>query len=93
VVLEGFDNRANPAAQLISLEYMGIVKLYCVMYDIPLIEQGPSMKEWTTDEKLYALDLWFKGLKHSRDAARHLVRYLAVKEKHMGILLAFKDKL
>lgn len=86
VICEGFDNRANPAAQLISLEYIGVVKGWVQERAFNAIFPSPSEKEWADDKKLKALKLYRPGKRHANDATRHLVSYL-VNKKHYAPLM------
>lgn len=80
VICEGFDNRADPAAELVSLEYIGVVKHWsqsrnrALKADVrfPLAAE----KRFTDDRKLKALKIYQRGMRHANDASRHLVKYL-----------------
>jgi hypothetical protein len=88
LLCEGFDNRANPAAELVSLEYIGVVKRWAQMHPhVKAQYPSPSRKEWASDKKLKALGLYesTKG-GHLNDARRHVVRYLCT-EKHFYPML------
>jgi len=82
IVCEKFDHRANMAAKLMPLEYIGIVKLWSVLNwqnsSTELVMQSPSQaKGFWTNEKLKAVSLWKgNGLKHSMDATRHVLYYM-----------------
>lgn len=93
VVCEGWDNRANPAAVQISLEYIGVVKGWCQEFAIPLDLPKPAEKEWADDKKLKALGLYHRGKKDTNDAVRHLVKILVFRYKHPTILQSLKDNL
>ena|SRR5687768_11680093 len=77
------DERGNrttmPKVELISREYIGIIKLYCFARQVPLIMQQPSVLNttWVGDEALKKLDLYTKGARHRNDATRHLFYYVA----------------
>lgn len=83
VIYERFDNRANAAAELISLEYIGVIKLWaqCNQPRITLLDQGVSdMKAWIEAKngyaKLKATGLWIPGKPHENDARGHLLFHL-----------------
>ena len=78
IVFERFENRGNQAARLISLEYIGVVKLWASFNQPNLVMQSASQaKGFWTNDKLKACSLW-KGtsLKHAMDATRHVLYYL-----------------
>jgi hypothetical protein len=76
IILEGWDNRAQANAHLISLEYVGVVKYACQELKIPCTVVSASTKSWADDRKLKQLNLYLQGMPHARDATRHLVNYL-----------------
>lgn len=75
IVYEGFDNRANPAAVLISLQYIGIIRLFAMQTNTSCMEVSPPQKEWATNRKLQACGLYHstKG-GHQNDASRYLLK-------------------
>jgi hypothetical protein len=81
IICERFDNRGNEFAKLISKEYIGVIKLYCLLFSIPLYMQGSDQaKNFTTDGKLIILGIHrlpAVEMKDVNDALRHLVRHLA----------------
>lgn len=78
---EGFD---KSKVELWSVEYIGVLKLYNQLYHTPLLFQTASTaKNFIADVKLRRMG-WYertKGMVHARDALRHLLYYLVVKEK------------
>lgn len=81
VVCESFTKRPNnPAAILISMEYIGVVKLWCEMIGRPLHLQSVSdAKNVWPNRKLQKLGI--KNLPpatpaHRRDAMRHVLLFL-----------------
>jgi hypothetical protein len=76
VVCERFDNTGNEAALLISAEYIGVVKLFCIMNRTELFMSNRSNKDVTflKGNELKRFQVW-SGSKHARDAARHLIHY------------------
>jgi hypothetical protein len=81
VICERFDNRGNEFAKLISKEYIGVVKLYCILFGIKLVMQGSDQaKNFSDDGKLIMLGvhrLPAVEMKDVNDALRHLVYFLA----------------
>lgn len=67
-----------PKVELISREYIGIIKLYCEAHHIPLRMQSPSIMAttWVKDEALRRAGLYTSGARHRNDATRHLLYYL-----------------
>lgn len=80
VVCERFEHRNNEFAELVSLEYIGVVKAFCQRYNIPLILQGSSQaKHWTDNSKLERLGLLMRPVKKwkdTNDSARHIVYFI-----------------
>jgi hypothetical protein len=68
-----------PKVELISREYIGIIKLYCFAHRKQLIMQPPSIMAttWVKDEALQKLGLYTRGARHRNDATRHLFYYVA----------------
>jgi hypothetical protein len=58
-------------------EYVGVVKLFAQMNEVPYIMQAPAVKEqFWTDDKLKRVALYpFLKDKHQRDAARHWLQH------------------
>jgi hypothetical protein len=83
VICERFDNAGDMFTKIISREYIGVIKLYCELFGIPLTMQGADQAmNFTNDGKLIMLGIHrMPAIKwrHANDAYRHLVRYLAVK--------------
>lgn len=60
----------------VSLEYIGIIKLYAKLYNTILIAQTSAQgKGFWSDNKLHRIGLWHT-ITHVRDATRHLLHYL-----------------
>lgn len=74
----GFD---KSKVELDSVEYIGVLKLYSQLNDIPLHFQTASVaKHFVSDDKLKRLG-WYSrtaGMVHARDALRHLLYRLIV---------------
>lgn len=91
VICERFDNRDNEFAQIMSREYIGIVKLWCEMFKRELVMQGADQaKTWTTDRKLECLGLMLEPRtvwRHANDSTRHLVYWICLKSNQRMPLL------
>jgi hypothetical protein len=82
VVCESFLNQQNNAALLVSLEYIGVIKLYCRLTGKHLVLQNPSQaKQFWVDEKLEWLGLYRPGQKHGMDALRHMLQFITFNKK------------
>lgn len=91
IVCESFQYRRPvdaPAVDLISMEYIGVVKLLIqerpdiqVVWQTPGKAIPPKSKNvaggFWTDEKLKQVRKWSAGRKHANDAMRHLLHYMA----------------
>lgn len=83
IIYENFDNRGNIAADLIALEYIGVIRLWAQINNRPVTVQRPGdVKPLWTDEKLKTLNLFVKGQPHANDAIRHLLHYITVTLKN-----------
>lgn len=78
LIYEKFDyrNRARAGLELISREYIGIIKLYAAMYEVEIEGQtaAQAMGHFT-DSKLKTLGLYQKARPHAMDALRHLLQW------------------
>lgn len=89
VVCERFDKRSdNPGAELISLEYVGVVKSFCRVYEGKTLYYNQTASDAKTvwnDSKLERLHIELppKHPAHMRDAMRHLLLCL---QKSLGCL-------
>lgn len=71
-----YQNRKKKV-ELVSREYIGVVKLYSQVIGTKLAPQmAADAKNLWTDDKLKALGLWVKGSTHQRDATRHLLHFI-----------------
>ena len=79
IICESFEHhKANEAAELISLEYIGVVKNFCVVSSTRLVMQQSAIKTWASDAKLCHLGLFHThATRNAADARRHLLYYLA----------------
>lgn len=80
------DEDGNPIpklkVELISREYIGILRLFCELSQTPSHHRNASSaKRFITDERIKELGLWLPGMPHAMDATRHLLRYLVVVKK------------
>jgi hypothetical protein len=85
IVYETFDYQRRDvehgvSLELISREYIGIIKLHKQMAPpetpVNLYPQKPSLRTFWTDDKLRELGLWVSS-EHERDATRHLLYYIS----------------
>lgn len=79
-ICEAFHNRANAGAELVSLEYIGVVKLFGQQSNLPVVFQGSQVCNgpnhfWST-EKLRRLDLSSPKMEHAQDAMKHLLHFM-----------------
>lgn len=66
---------------LLSVEQIGVARYLSWCHGIEFHEQSPAEgKSFCGDDKLKALDWWYVGSDHPRDATRHLVRWLAMND-------------
>jgi len=100
VVCESFEYRKGlrDNVVMVSLEYIGIVKLHCEIYGMRqspngsvvfpqlIMQTAATGKAFWKDDKLKRLGLFQPGWKHANDATRHLLTYLCT-------LPEWKDKL
>lgn len=83
VVGEGVGFRGK--VELISAEYIGVIKLACAQYNMTYYDRFTpgEAKAYVTDEKLRRLG-WLQEpvtpMRHRNDALRQLVKYLIVKK-------------
>lgn len=77
VVYEGFDNTGNIAAELISMEYIGVIKAFCQKYKIEHVRTNRANKDirYLKGVNLRDFGVWPES-KDAKDAARHLLWYM-----------------
>ena len=78
VISESFMYRNTSRTGLVldSVEYIGILKLFCHNSGARYVEQSPAQaKGFVKDTTLKKIG-WYSTVTHSRDAARHLMYYL-----------------
>lgn len=89
LITESFEyrNRARAGLVLDSVEYIGVMKLFCAITREDLYKQTAAMgKGFVKDENIKKLGLWSPGNKHAMDAMRHLI-YFIVMNKDVPALL------
>lgn len=95
IVCESFEfrqNRQRDNINLMSREYIGVVKLFNQMYGTPVVFQtAGAAKSFVTDDKLKVMDLYQKGSAHERDATRHLIYYMVTKLGRTDLIESWKD--
>lgn len=81
IITESFEYRNKSRAGLVldSVEYIGVMKLWCKKSGIPLHKQTAAMgKGFVKDENIKKLGLWYPGHKHAMDAMRHLIYFIVM---------------
>lgn len=79
VVIENFVPRGGALSiQLDALHIIGAVKHECRMHNVPLVIQTPTQaKSFASNDHLKAVGWYTVGADHERDAARHMLVWLA----------------
>jgi len=78
LIYEGFSyrNAARPGLDLTPVELIGVIKLFCQSEKVTHYEQTPAVgKGYWTDEQLKRFQVYVAGLRHGRDAMRHLLHW------------------
>ncbi len=95
IVCESFEFRQGQQRHNIRLdskEYIGVVKLLGQQRNLPVVFQTAALgKGFVSDEKLKVMGLWIPGKQHARDALRHLIYYMVVKQHHKELIRSWKD--
>lgn len=97
VVCENFTYRQNDKAgiDLTAQQVIGVAKLWCEMYCVPLkLQQASAAKGFAPDSTLKKLGLYHVGKRHANDATRHLVYYIIKNKEYPYMELlekGFKD--
>jgi hypothetical protein len=85
VVCEDFRYRQQANAILVSVEYIGVVKLFVHTYRTTLlVMQGADVAHGSgvwDDNKLKKASLWLPNRRHAMDALIHLLHFLTVNKK------------
>jgi hypothetical protein len=96
VVMEDYiitPGTAKKSQQRDPLLIIGRIEGDCYFNEVPFRLQSPAQgKSFGTDEKLHHFG-WWESTEggHANDAARHLLRYLAVDRRHPHILEELKE--
>ena len=91
IVYESFVYQRRNKVELYPVEVIGVIKLYCQMYNVPLYVQSASQaKNFITDDKIKKMGLWVKGQVHGMDALRHLLYHLIITKRDERWLNALK---
>lgn len=90
VICENFEYRPGhkgvPYVVLVSLEYIGVIKLYCQGsgFDQPVYMQMAmhvvGNKNFFNDDRLKTLNLYKRGVPHGLDAMRHFLHWFWFKQ-------------
>jgi hypothetical protein len=95
IICESFEFRQSKQRDninLISREYIGVVRLFGILYDTPVVFQTASAaKSFVSDEKLKVMGLYEVGQRHANDATRHMVLYLVTKMKHTDLVESWRN--
>lgn len=95
VVCESFEFRQNAQRNnlnLMSKEYIGIVKLFGQQRNVPVVFQTAGQaKPFVTDEKLKIMGHYTPGMKHARDAYRHLILYMVSRLKRVDLIESWRN--
>lgn len=95
VICESFEfrqNRQRDNINLMSREYIGVVKLFGQERHLSVVFQTAAMaKGFVSDEKLKVMGLWVPGHKHAMDAMRHLIYHLVNTQGQRDLILPWKD--
>ena len=98
VVYEEFDYRPHQDhAELVSKEYIGIIKLFCMEREIPYVGQLATIGKVTNKTvfwdsyKIKRLGLWAPNMPHAMDATGHLLYYWTFVLKQKDFLNQLKD--
>jgi hypothetical protein len=64
-------------AGLHTPQLIGATKVAIWKAQMPIhFQMAQEAKAWATDEKLQSWDLYSRGMRHARDASRHIITYL-----------------
>lgn len=82
VVCENFWFQHRDKVELVSVEYIGIVKLWCELTQTRIVLQNPNQaKELWKDERLKRLGLHTPARPHANDAVRHMLYYITITKR------------
>lgn len=96
LVTESFEFRQGTTKRtgldLSSKEYIGVMTLWCDQNGVQLHQQTAALgKGFITDRKLKAMNLYDTGMKHARDAKRHLLYYMINNMQMVHLVESWKD--
>ena len=86
IVCESFSLR--PGMPSVNLEPCYVIGVLYALADRELILYPPSYKVFCDNDALKRLGFYIRGQQHARDAIRHAVAYLRVKENHIPTMKA-----
>lgn len=83
IVYESFEfrNKVRTGTVLISLEYIGVIRLFCAQYKIPHTNQTASeagaggKTGYFNNDKLKSKQVYIPGRPHAMDSLRHLLKW------------------
>ena len=75
VVYESFRYERRGNVNLKPVEIIGVIKLACEMFGLPLMAQTPSTGKGWWYRKLTTVGLWMVGTPHANDAMAHLIHW------------------
>lgn len=96
LVCESFEYRRDQRdnVQLVSREYIGVVKLFAQKYGTPVVFQTASQgKAFWKDEKLKLCNLHVPGNPHANDATRHVLAYMLRYQRSTPLLQSYLEAL
>jgi hypothetical protein len=69
-------------SELHTAQWIGGIKICAGLNNVPLsLKMAQAAKAFWTDEKLKSCQIYSAGLKHARDACRHLLYYMTFPDK------------
>lgn len=87
VICESFVYQQRINVNLISVEYIGVVRLWCLQNDCPLeMQHASQVKRLWSDDKIKRMGLWIAGQPHAMDATRHALHFLVFKRGRKDLL-------
>lgn len=89
VLAESFVYTGNTMRELISCEYIGVIKLFDQMRrgrTTTVWQNSSTGKQFWDNDKLREYNVWLPGMKHARDALRHYLYYRTFTLKDQSLL-------
>lgn len=69
--------KEHAGSEVHTVQFIGAIKVIANLHKLkPSLQMAVQAKQFCTDEKLKAWDVWYKGEKHARDAIRHAMFYM-----------------